>query len=89
LKSHLTNNFLECFRRLPNHIKRSARHSYQLWKNDANHPSLQFKKVGRKHEAYSVRVGIGWRALGVRDKDVIIWFWIGSHPDYERLIKQF
>jgi hypothetical protein len=51
------------------------------------HPSLSFKRVGKATESYSVRVGIGWRALGVKDKDTMIWFWIGSHSDYNNLIK--
>jgi hypothetical protein len=88
LKSHLTDNFIKCFQRLPNHIKRSARRSYQFWQKHPEHPSLQFKSVGKKHEVYSVRVGIGWRALGAKDQDVIVWFWIGSHAEYDRLLKQ-
>jgi hypothetical protein len=36
---------------------------------------------------YSVRVGLGWRALGVREGDVMVWFWIGSHADYDRLLE--
>ena len=88
MKSYLTDKFLECFRRLPNHVKHSARRSYQLWQEHPNHPSLQFKRVGKKHAVYSVRVGIGWRALGVKDEDTIVWFWIGSHADYDHLLKQ-
>ena len=48
--------------------------------------SLHFKIVGEKNKAWSVRAGIGWRAVGVRDNDVIIWFWIGSHADYDDLL---
>ena len=77
-----------CFGRLPDRIKRSARRNYQLWRNNPNHPGLQFKRVGRKHETYAVRVGIGWRALGVRDGDWMVWFWIGSHAEYDHLLKQ-
>jgi hypothetical protein len=88
LKSHLTDKFLECYQRLPNHIKRSARRSYKIWQNHPNHPGLQFKEVGKKHDVYSVRVGIGWRALGVKDQDAIIWFWIGSHAEYDQILKQ-
>jgi hypothetical protein len=87
VKSHLTDDFLECFLKLPERIKRLARENYKLWLNNPYHPSLSFKRVGKKHPAYSVRIGLGWRALGFRDEDEIVWFWIGSHPEYERLIK--
>ena len=88
MKSHLTENFITCFNRLPERVKRSARRAYQLWRDDPHHPGLQFKRVGQRHEVYSVRVGIGWRAIGVKDADTMVWFWIGSHAEYDRLIKR-
>jgi hypothetical protein len=33
-------------------------------------------------------VGLGWRAVGVRDGDTMVWFWIGSHADYDRLLSE-
>jgi len=45
---------------------------------DADHPSLHFKKVGPYR---SVRVGIAYRALGIEDRDTIVWFWIGNHDE--------
>tara|TARA_B110000305_G_C19072025_1_gene462113 strand:- start:301 stop:474 length:174 start_codon:yes stop_codon:yes gene_type:complete len=30
-----------------------------------------------------------WRALGTMDGEGIVWFWIGSHEDYNNLIKSF
>jgi hypothetical protein len=50
---------------------------------DPRHPSLQFKKVGRY---WSVRVGLRYRALATEVDDGYLWFWIGSHADYDRLI---
>jgi hypothetical protein len=32
-------------------------------------------------------VGIGYRAVGVVDGDTVIWFWIGSHADYDKLLE--
>lgn len=51
------------------------------------HPSLQFERVHQTEPLYSVRIGLGWRALGLLEDDTIAWFWIGSHADYDRLIK--
>ncbi len=87
MKSHLTDDFVDCFAKLPERIKRLARENYKLWSENPHHPSLSFKRVGKKHPAYSVRIGIGWRALGFKDEDTIVWFWIGSHPEYDRIIK--
>jgi hypothetical protein len=36
-----------------------------------------------------VRVGLNYRAVGVRDGQDVIWFWIGSHAEYDKLIQQF
>jgi len=45
---------------------------------------LHFKKVGA---FWSARVGIHYRALAFEDKDDFIWVWIGTHEEYDRLIK--
>ena len=61
----------------------TRRQEYEILKVDPDHPSLHFKKVGPYR---SVRVGIAYRALGVEDGGTIVWFWIGNHDEYERLI---
>jgi hypothetical protein len=58
--------------------------NFKLLKRDSRHPSLQFKKVGRY---WSVRVGLRYRALAVETVDAYLWFWIGSHADYDRLVR--
>lgn len=86
LNSHLDPAFIELYRALPNHIREQARKNYRLWKANPTHPSLHFKHIGQRIEAFSVRVGQGWRAIGLKTDDTIIWFWIGSHADYDRII---
>lgn len=83
----LTKDFLDCFSKLPERTRRLAKENYKLWKHDPHHPSLSFKRVGKSCPAYSVRVGLGWRALGVKDGETMLWFWIGSHADYDHLIQ--
>jgi hypothetical protein len=56
-----------------------------MWRTNARHPSLCFKKVG---EAWSVRIGSGYRALALVQGDTLFWFWIGTHHEYERLISE-
>jgi hypothetical protein len=86
--SELTDDFRVRYRGLPSRIKREARKSYQLWKSNPRHPSLDFKRVGKKSAVYSIRVGLGWRALGLMESDTVLWFWIGSHAQYDRLLKR-
>ncbi|MFQ6044536.1 MAG: hypothetical protein ACE5PV_27095 [Candidatus Poribacteria bacterium] len=88
MSSQLTDDFIRCFQRLPNRIKRKARRNYKLWKQNPYHPSLEFKEVHPIKPIYSLRVGIGWRALGIMEGDTIIWFWIGSHNNYEKLLRR-
>jgi len=88
VNSELTDEFLACCRRLPDRIKRQARKTYAVWKIRPHHPSLEFKRVGKRSPIYSVRIGIGWRALGLKQRDSVLWFWIGSHAEYDHLLRQ-
>jgi hypothetical protein len=45
---------------------------------------LRLKPVGRY---WSVRVGIHYRALAVKEGDDMIWFWIGTHSKYDQLTR--
>ena len=87
MRSYLTEEFIRFFNKLPKRIQKTARKNYRVWKDNPDHPSLQFKRITGKTGIFSIRVGIGWRALGVLEGHDMIWFWIGSHADYEKLIK--
>jgi len=71
---------------LPDHVQRQARQAYERFGRKPNHPGLRFKRVRSTRAIYSVRISLDYRALGVLDGDEMIWFWIGSHGDYERLL---
>jgi hypothetical protein len=86
--SHTTEKFWKAFNNLPRPIQTQARETYSLWRSDHYHPSLQFKLVHRQREIYSVRIGIGWRALGVKEENMMIWFWIGPHAEYDRIVSK-
>jgi len=68
---------------LPLPVRRLADVNFALLKHDPRHPSLQFKKVGRY---WSARVGLRYRALAVAVDGGYLWFWIGSHAEYDKLI---
>jgi mRNA-degrading endonuclease RelE of RelBE toxin-antitoxin system len=87
MKSELTDEFINKFAKLPKNVQKTAQKNYQLWKQNPNHPRGEFKKLKTQQPIYSVRVGIGWRAVGVvKDSETIVWFWIGSHSDYDKLL---
>ncbi len=86
MKSETTERFRKAMSLLPADIQQRARKTYQLWKENNNHPGLHFKQVHSTEIIYSVRIGLSYRALGVKQNDAIIWFWIGSHEEYNHLI---
>ena len=88
MTSRLTKQFRKHFGRLPAEVQEQARRAYRLWKENPYHGSLQFKRVSQRQPIYSVRVGIGWRALGLLEEETVYWFWIGSHGEYDELIKR-
>ena len=75
--------FWQAYDDLPVHIRELADKNYALLKDNPQHPSLHFKKVGNY---WSVRVGMRYRALGLDIDEGVLWFWIGSHADYDRLV---
>ena len=88
MRSRRTQRFQESFARLPPDIQAQAQQVYQLFRDDPGYPGLRFKKVHQTEPIYSVRVSRGYRAVGVLKDDVIVWFWIGSHSDYDRLLSR-
>jgi hypothetical protein len=77
--------FWECFDALPLDIQRIAIRKYRLWERDCFHPSLHFKALS--DDVWSVRINQNYRALGRRKGSLIVWFWIGTHADYDKLAK--
>ena len=71
---------------MPANVRVHSRKVYQRWQENPRHPSLRFKQIHDSQPIYSVRIGIHWRAVCVLEKNTAIWFWIGSHKDYDLLI---
>ncbi len=76
--------FWEKYNDLSEHVQRRADKQFDLFTTNPRHPSLQLKPVG---VFWSVRVTDAYRALAVREQNIFTWFWIGSHDEYEQLIK--
>lgn len=88
MKSRTTTGFRKAFSRLPGPIQEQARSAYRQFQRDPWHPSLRFKSVHAALPIHAVRISKGYRALGQRDDGGIVWFWIGSHAEYDKLLSQ-
>jgi hypothetical protein len=84
MKHFASPSFWETYHGLPVSIQELADRSFDLLKENPNHPSLHLKSVGKY---WSVRVGRKYRALGFETETGLLWFWIGSHSDYDQLVK--
>jgi len=84
MTSLTTTQFRALFRKLPEEVRAEGRKAYKLFKDNPRHPSLQFKKL--LGQMWSVRISLNYRVVGVMDGETIIWFWAGSHADYDKLV---
>jgi mRNA-degrading endonuclease RelE of RelBE toxin-antitoxin system len=85
MKHFASPSFWEQYKRLPKSVQELADKNFELLKADSKHPSLHLKKTGRY---WSVRVGIKYRALGIEIDEGMLWFWIGTHADYDQMIEK-
>jgi mRNA-degrading endonuclease RelE of RelBE toxin-antitoxin system len=88
MKSSVTKTFRKRLSELPKSIQEQAIKAYALWKKDPYHPSLQFKRVSQRQPIYSARVTISYRVLGLLESNHIYWYWIGTHDEYDELLKR-
>ena len=80
--------FWSLYHGLPADVRRAADRQFAPLKVNSTHPSLHFKKIG---DLWSVRVGLHYRALGIDapgKEEGVLWFWVGPHAQYDRLIRQ-
>ena len=87
MNSHTIPQFWRCYDRLPQQIQEQADQAYRKWRETPEAHGLAFKRVGKIRPIYSVRINDDYRALGLLHGDTITWFWIGSHDEYMRLLK--
>ena len=88
MQSHTTVAFRSLLAQAPAAIRVKADSAYRLWAQNPSHPSLRFKKVHETLPIYSVRIDLDWRAVGLLEEGVMVWFWIGPHREYEKLLSK-
>lgn len=64
-------------------VRETADKAFAMLKANPLYPSLHFKKIGK---VWSARVGLHHRALATEIEGGYLWFWIGAHDEYERLL---
>ena len=89
MNSHVTRRFREHLAALPASVQRQARADNRLFREHPDHPSLGFKPVhGNDPTLWSIRIGLHYRAQCTRERDILLWFWIGSDAAYDRLLRR-
>lgn len=86
MTSHVNARFRDDFARLPTRIQQQARRAYRLFMTDPSHPGLEFKKLPPHQDIWSVRISDNYRAIGQREGESIVWFFIGTHAEYDALL---
>ena len=90
MNSRTTERFRKALAALPDEVQDKAHEAYATFRRDFSHPSLRFKQVHPTRPIFSVRITLDYRALAIWDHDGdddLIWFWIGSHAEYDRLLR--
>lgn len=88
MKSRTTVQFRKRFTDLPETVQEQTRKAYRQFKEDPSYPSLPFKKIHPKLPIYSARINKDYRAIGQLEDDTVIWFWVGSHAEYDLLLER-
>jgi hypothetical protein len=87
MNSHTTKSFRDALRELSAEARKQAREAYEQFNRDPFSPGLNFEEVNAHKHIWSARITRNIRALGIRDRDEIIWYWIGTHREYEKRMK--
>ncbi len=87
MKSFTSRRFRRMYASLPEDVQIRAKRAYRLFQRNPRHPGLNFKKVDEQNGIYSARLGLGYRAVGQLDGEDIVWFWIGPHGEYDKLLR--
>ena len=88
MTSGTTPEFWKHYRQLPEPIQRLADKNYKLWIENPRHPSIHFKKIAGHETLHSARVGDHYRTIAHVEGSSVVWTWIGSHEEYNKLVRR-
>ena len=84
MRHFTTPQYWKHYAELSSEVQARADKAFALLKVNASHPSLRFERKGK---GWSARISGGYRALAKEREEGLVWFWIGEHDEYERLIR--
>ncbi|MBI5301511.1 MAG: hypothetical protein HY868_05185 [Chloroflexi bacterium] len=87
MKSHTIASFWKGYDKLSQDVQHQANKAYRLWRADPAPRGLHFKRVSNSEPIYSARIGRDHRAVGLLEGDTVYWFFIGSHDEYDRVLR--
>jgi hypothetical protein len=87
MKSRTVGRFWELYNNLPPDVQRKADKAYRLWRASPSARGLHFRRVSKSEPIYSVRIGRDYRAVGLLEGNTVHWFFIGSHDEYDRVLR--
>jgi hypothetical protein len=79
-----TAEFWRLYHELPPKMREAARKAFQKFSENPSHPGLQLERLKFDDRAWSVRVTRNYRAVARRYGEDWLWFWIGSHEEFDR-----
>lgn len=82
--SRTSSRFWKCYRKLPKHIRKEARKAKE---SILSKSSLQ-KGTFYPSNFFFAYISKDYPAVGIQQNNQIIWFWLGSHNDYDNLLKK-
>jgi hypothetical protein len=85
LRSFVTASFRKLYAELPDQVQNLADEKYRLFQDDPFHPSLEFQAKGK---VWTVAIGRSYRAIARRIGNDLHWVWVGSHEDYNKVLKR-
>ena len=85
--SEITDSFRQGYGKLPDEVRQRVRKAYRQWVANPQHPSLHYKKIHATLPIWSVRVGLNYRVVGIVHDEKMLWYFVGTHAEYDRLIK--
>ena len=85
MTSSATAEFWKQYRALPRDVRELARKAFRQWLENPSHPSLHWKRL--RGNVWSVRISYQYRAVARVQGEEALWFWIGSHAEYDRLLR--
>lgn len=86
MTSRTHRHFWTHFDRLPAEVQAARAGKVPALAKRSLFPPLQFKPL--LGNVWSARIGPSYRALARRADDLVVWFWIGTHEEYNNLIQR-